>query len=232
MNQILNISEKSTTRNLCEVQDTDPKYFSEKLTNVFLECNRVLIDDGLLIFTYHHSKHEGWTAVYNAIRRSGFSCIQSYPVKAEMSVSMPIQQAKSPINLDLILVCKKEIYNQCSPKNNDDIYHISTEKAKSQISELTSAGLKISFGDSKVAFMGRFLCELSKIGNSETELKMLHEIEDDVDNYISELIKEEKLVSYEFTKEPIQLSLFETMEKYLANQSLQRIQGTPLRSAP
>ncbi|MDM8541951.1 hypothetical protein QUF90_12760 [Desulfococcaceae bacterium HSG9] len=227
MNQILNISDKSTTRNICEVQDTEPKYFSEKLTNVFLECKRVLIDDGLLIFTYHHSKHEGWTAVYNAIRSSGFSCIQSYPVKAEMSVSMSIRQAKSPINLDLILVCKKEISNQCSPKdNNDKIYQIATEKAESQISELTSAGIKISVSDSKVAFMGRFLCELSKIGNSEKELKMLYEIEDDLDNYITDLLKEEKKsVSYEFTKEPIQLALFETMDKYLADRTLHRIQG-------
>ena len=225
------MSEKSTSRDPAEVQDTDSKYFSEKLANVFSECNRVLLDDGLLIFTYHHSKHEGWVAVYNAIRRSGFFCVQSYPIKAEMSVSMPIRQAKSPINLDLILVCKKKIINEYyTEKNNDRIYHTSTEEAKSQISELTSAGLKVSVGDSKVAFMGRFLCELSKIGNLEKELIMLYEIEDNMSDYISDILKEEKTASYEFTNEPIQLSLFETMEKYLADQTIQRIHGPQMRS--
>ena len=222
MNQILNISEKSTTRDPAEVQDTDSEHFSEKLANVFSECHRVLIDDGLLIFTYHHSKHEGWIAVYNAIRRSGFSCVQSYPVKAEMSVSMPIQQAKSPINLDLILVCKKGIAIEYYSEKSK-ICHRSVEEAKSQISELISAGLKVSVGDSKVAFMGRFLCGLSKIGNLEKELTMLYEIEDVIDDYISDMLKEKRTTSYEFTKESVQLSLFENMGEYLADQAIQQI---------
>ena len=45
--------EDFTTRRDGEVQDTDAVLFSEKLRAVFIECNRVLKDDGLLVFSYH-----------------------------------------------------------------------------------------------------------------------------------------------------------------------------------
>jgi adenine-specific DNA methylase len=220
LNQILDISKKDSTRNIAEVQDTDADKFSGKLSDVFLECNRVLKKNGLLIFTYHHSRHEGWVSVYNAIRKAGFLCIQSFPVKAEMSVSMPIQQAKTPIHLDLILVCKKE----CDVKRmreNKNIVHTSAEAAKSQMADLIKSGIKVSAGDSKVAFMGRFLCELSRTGNIKKELDLLSNIEKESNEFISELLRIQTTPEnkYEIHKEPVQLTLFETMEEYLANKA-------------
>lgn len=221
LNQILDISKKDSTRNIAEVQDTDADKFSEKLCGVFLECNRVLKKNGLLIFTYHHSRHEGWVSVYDAIRKAGFFCIQSFPIKAEMSVSMPIQQAKTPIHLDLILVCKKEDGVKLT-RANKDIVHASTEIAKSQIDELFKSGIKVSAGDSKVAFMGRLLCELSRIGNMKKELDLLSDIEKESNLFISELLitKAVPELEYELPEKPVQLTLFEAMEKYLDNKVL------------
>jgi len=104
LNQLLDISTKITTRDPAELQDTDSVLFAKKLTSVFDECNRVLRDDGLFIFTYHHSRHKGWIAVHKAIRHVGFICMQTYPIKAEMSVSMPLQQAKTHIYIDLAFI--------------------------------------------------------------------------------------------------------------------------------
>jgi putative DNA methylase len=39
---------------------------------------------------------------------SGFTVVNSQPVKAEMSVVTPKSQAKEPIRLDIIIVCRKE----------------------------------------------------------------------------------------------------------------------------
>ena len=100
---------QSTTRNIKEVQDTDSNQFSIKLGNVFTECYRVMKDDGLLIFTYHHSHKDGWTSLVEALLGSGFSVINTHPVKSEMSVAMPKIQAKEPIQVDIIFVCKKRI---------------------------------------------------------------------------------------------------------------------------
>src|SRR5262249_54785524 len=47
--------EPRSTRSALEVQDTSAEQFAIKLGDVFRECHRVLHDDGLLVFTYHHS---------------------------------------------------------------------------------------------------------------------------------------------------------------------------------
>jgi len=84
------------TRNPREVQDTDSGRFSDKLTAVFAECHRVLKDEGLLVFSYHHSREDGWISVAAAILTAGFKLVQAQPVKAEMSVAMPKLAAESP----------------------------------------------------------------------------------------------------------------------------------------
>jgi len=91
-----------------EVQDRDSSSFSRKLCGIFKECNRVLKDDGLLCFSYHHSTVEGWMAIYSSVTDAGFDIVAAHPVKAEMSVSSPKSASKNPINLDAILICKKE----------------------------------------------------------------------------------------------------------------------------
>lgn len=47
-------------------------------------------------------------AIYNSVTEAGFDIVAAHPVKAEMSVASPKSLTKEPINLDAILVCKKE----------------------------------------------------------------------------------------------------------------------------
>ena len=91
-----------------EVQDRDHESFKRKICSIFQECNRVLKEDGLLCFSYHHSTIEGWMAIYNSVTEAGFDIVASHPVKAEMSVARPKSTTKNPINIDSILICKKE----------------------------------------------------------------------------------------------------------------------------
>jgi putative DNA methylase len=213
LNQMLEFSSTTTTRRRSEVQDTDPERFTEKLTSVFTECRRVLCKDGLLVFTYHHSRREGWTAVHRAIRSSGFVCMQAYPIKAEMSVSMPLQQARSPIHLDLILVCHRDLgYMEAEP--GYDAVAAALREAERQVSSLKGAGIKVSLGDAKTVLMGRFLCEAHKIKNLEREKDFLNQVEDDIDQYVGQVISTKGEVLYP-EAEPQQLVLFEEMEQYL-----------------
>ena len=98
----------TTTRHPAEVQDADADGFAAKLRGVFRECRRILKNDGLLVFTYHHSRDEGWIALADAVLGAGFTVVNCQPVKAEMSVATPKSQAKEPIQLDIIIVCRKE----------------------------------------------------------------------------------------------------------------------------
>lgn len=217
LNQIKSVSKEYTTRSPLEVQDTDSRLFTKKLGQVFLECHRVLRSDGLLIFTYHHSKHEGWTSVHQAIRNAGFICLKSYPIKAEMSVSMPLQQAKSPIHLDLILVCKKNTHVR-NTKTSFAETRRALSTSKNQINSLRSVGINVSLGDAKVILMGQLLCEATLIQDISKEEKYLKEIEKNIDNYVSKVISTQGEVLYKrTTSDHVQLVLFEEMEKYITN---------------
>lgn len=213
LNQLLDYSKAATTRRKDEVQDTSSVLFTDKLTSVFTECHRVLKHTGLLVFSYHHARHEGWTCVHRAIRHAGFVCKQAYPIKAEMSVSTPLKQAKTPIHLDLILVCGKEDNGAAHHVANVDIAHV-LHSAEDQIRALKSANISVSLGDAKVILMGRFLCEAHRLWNLSKEETFLSSIERHIDDYVADVIKVQGEVLY--TQDPSeQLVLFEKMAKYL-----------------
>jgi putative DNA methylase len=145
-----------TTRSSAEVQDRDAEGFARKLKCVLQECGRVLKDSGLLAFTYHHSREEGWRALAEAILGAGFVVVTSQPVKAEMSVATPKAQAKEPIQLDIILVCRKRSYLSPAPPSTEE----AIEAARKKMDRLHVAGFKLSRNDQKVVLFGQLLTTL------------------------------------------------------------------------
>lgn len=148
-----------STRVSGEVQDNVPDRFASKLCDVFKECHRVLSPSGLLIFTYHHSRAEGWVSVYDAICGAGFSISQVVPIKAEMAVSVAIMAANEPINYDLVFICRKRPeYEQTKLPVGNDEYYIEGLK------RLEESGLKVSRGDKMIFKYGLSLKQLSDSG--------------------------------------------------------------------
>ncbi|EMB0599169.1 hypothetical protein U7Q90_004716, partial [Escherichia coli] len=133
--------QKNNSYDAGEVQQKDPETFSKQLTEVFKECHRVLKENGTLTFSFHHSKPEGWAAIYKSIINSGFHIVAVHPVHAESRSSSPKSQAKSPISLDAILVCKKTSEDLSSLSKNipNDIERITRS--------LEESGMKLSKGD-------------------------------------------------------------------------------------
>jgi putative DNA methylase len=142
-----------TTRSAQEVQDSDASDFTRKLTAVFKECHRVLRDDGLLVFTYHHSRDEGWQSVAQAILDAGFVVVNAHPVKSEMSVATPKAQANEPIQVDMIIVCRKAAGEISKKESTEQALRISDEK----IARLERSGLSLSKNDRKVIRFGQLL---------------------------------------------------------------------------
>lgn len=201
-----------SSRKKGEVQSSDFRVFSSNLTSVFAECYRVLKKDGILSFSFHHSRIEGWQCVYDSIISAGFHISAVHPVKAEMSVAAPKSSSKSPINLDAILVCRKGFplkngvwknvkantkahYNNCLKR---------LEKVKRNLSEL----------DSFVIYVSSLLCQCSKFekgvyskaGLKLTIAEMLKDLEISLGIYkdycqpSSFLVQENRLKSKAHTK--------------------------------
>jgi putative DNA methylase len=156
-----------TTRSPSEVQDTDADQFAAKLRKVFHECHRLLKDDGLLIFSYHHSRDEGWKALAEAVLGSGFTVVNAQPVKAEMSVATPKSQAKEPIQLDIIIVCRKDGVTEWRRPSIAQ----AVESAKAKLRRLLSAGFELSRNDRKIVLLGQLLTTLESPADMEHILR-------------------------------------------------------------
>ncbi|MDP2824178.1 MAG: DNA methyltransferase [Sulfuritalea sp.] len=140
-----------------EVQHKDPRVFARQLASVFSECCRVLKDDGVLAFSFHHSRAEGWAAIHEAIASAGLAVIAAHPVHAELRAASPKTAAKEPISLDAILVCKKR--GQACALQFDRSTII--DRSAALASKLEAAGMSISTADRFVIVASQTLVALS-----------------------------------------------------------------------
>jgi len=151
----------ATTRHEAEVQDKNADAFASKLTRVLAECCRVLVEDGLLVFSYHHSRDDGWVSLARAIADAGFSVIQAHPVKAEMSVAAPKVQATDPIDIDILLVCQKMHRDRRPKRTSAEAIRVAEAGARLRRDRFLSRGRALSRNDAKVLLFSRLLVELS-----------------------------------------------------------------------
>lgn len=152
--------ERPTTRHPEEVQDVSAEQFAAKLRAVFSECCRVLKDDGLLVFTYHHSRMDGWSSLADAVVAAGLSFVNCHPLKAEMSVAAPKSQAKEPIQLDVVLVCRKQARDARRKAEVKVALQRAIEHATAKATRLQDCGLVLSVNDRRIILISQFLVEV------------------------------------------------------------------------
>lgn len=133
--------ENSSDQN--EVQHKDPRVFARQLACVFTEACRVLKNDGVLAFSFHHSRAEGWAAIYEAINKAGLAVVAAHPVHAELRAASPKTAAKDPISLDAILICRKKTFALHQSPVVQDVREVVDALA----ARLQAAGLYISASD-------------------------------------------------------------------------------------
>lgn len=181
--------EKITTRSDREVQNSSVSDFINRLQGVWIEAARVLKDDGILAFTYHHSRSEGWVSVLRALFEAGLVVTASQPIRAEMSVAIPKHKAKEPINLDIVVVCRKRRYVQTT--DHDEIPWKDIEQLTwNQISRFYITGRNLSRNDIRIIVMGQMLKLLTSNRNFDMSSDMLANADQDIENLIEKLYKE------------------------------------------
>jgi putative DNA methylase len=173
----------TTTRSADEVQNADEDTFTVRLTAVWAECARVLKDDGLLVFTYHHSRAEGWSSILRALMKAGFVIVAAHPIKAEMSVATPKHQAKEPIDLDIILVCRKRAGFKGEPAEHRPDYAI----AEHQVARLRASKRELSRNDLRIIVMAQILRRLSCGRSAEEALASLESEASSIETTITRL---------------------------------------------
>ena len=149
--------------------------------------HRVLKDDGILAFTYHHSRAEGWYAVLKALLASGFTIKAAHPIKSEMSVAIPKHMAKEPIDLDIIIVCRKRsrVNQHCK---RSDLWDEIASVATSQVLRLRSSGRKLSRSDVRIVVMAQLLRQLSTFEKEESALPILESSSQKIEGLIDGIV--------------------------------------------
>ena len=176
-----------TTRSDREVQQTDVVDFTARLGDVWRECARVLKPGGLLVFTYHHSRAEGWYSILHALRGADFAVVAAHPIKAEMSVAMPKNQAKEPIDFDIVVVCRNRKEVRSSVRTYEDAWARAVHVAGQQIDRLRRVGRSLSRNDLRVVVMAQIVRFLSAGAENRTACTYLEgrnrEIEDVINSF-------------------------------------------------
>lgn len=133
--------------------------YLEGMTRVFRECHRVLKDDGLLIFTFHHKDDEAWAIALQALLDAGFYISATYPVHSEMKLSVHIL-GQEAVTYDAIIVCRKRTKEAHS--DWPSIEHRIRHTAKRMLEDLIILNGKATKMEALVIVMGKCLEFYSK----------------------------------------------------------------------
>lgn len=190
--EMKDIFESETTRSEKEIQEAKADRFGRKLAAVFSDCNRVLRDDGLMIFTFHQSDIKGWAALLYSLRTSGFYVERVYFVKSEMSVAVPKSRAKSPIDLDAIIVCRKLMGIPFTKGVPENLVSTSVDETKQSITRFAKVHFnRLSANDLKNMLISNMMTSLSLLENDEVAAEFIMSQATRLENLAAELRKEQ-----------------------------------------
>lgn len=140
--------------------DKDPAFFFTELTKVWKECHRVLVDDGLLVFTFHHAEGDRWTGLLTSLFEAGFYLVAAYPTHSEALNSIVIQATKG-ITYDIIHVCRKRLIEP-EPIPWTRLRREVRKQAREQLTEIEQGKDVLPGPDVQMILIGRALMLFSR----------------------------------------------------------------------
>ncbi len=112
------------------------------------------------MFSCHYSRDDGWTSVAAAVLEAGFKLLQTQPVKAEMSVAIPKLAAKSPIDLDVLMVCRKAAADRRPLLAEEIAMKSAAAAAGAKVRRFNGTGRRLSLNDVRIVVYSQALVEL------------------------------------------------------------------------
>lgn len=129
--------------------------FEEELWEAFDSIHSALKQDGVLVFTYHHSSSESWGELLTALCDVGFEVTATYPISADVSKFVEGES----VEFDIVIVARPAADRNPISWNTlrRNIYR-TAQKTRQKLEEKRN----LSRGDIGVVEMGRCFHEYSK----------------------------------------------------------------------
>lgn len=138
----------------------DAAHFFRQLTAAWAECHRVLVDDGQLVFTFHHREGDRWTGLLRSLFDAGFYLVAAYPTHSEALNSIVIQATKG-ITYDIVHVCRKRM-GEPEPIAWSRLRREVTRTAREQLREIEQGKDVLPGPDVQMILLGKALMLFSK----------------------------------------------------------------------
>ena len=158
--------DSSEARNEMVLNDYSEKgtaRFVSQLTGVFKECKRVLKSEGILVFTFHHSKEWAWSNLKEALNASGFTATASHVIRSEGKTGF---QKNGDTGYDVCVVAKKTRIVKQKKKQVSKL----VENYSKNIKSMRQYNPSIKTSDMFTAVMGQYML------SNETDAKEFLEI--------------------------------------------------------
>ena len=134
--------------------------FREGLKTVFERGREKLKDDGLLVFTYHHSGNQQWVDLCDAVCLAGFTIEAVYPVHGDKESSLNLQNTEG-ISYDLVHVCRKRPAGEETARRSwAGLRSIIRQRAREEIERIEAGryGMRaLASGDVRMVLIGKCL---------------------------------------------------------------------------
>ena len=173
--------------------------FFNGLKEAFSSIHKSLPDEGLLIFTFHHTDEEGlvWEGLLQSLCDTGFEIVSVYPIHGESESSLHLMD-KENISYDLIHVCKKR-KTLPEPRSWAGIRQEVRKKARGELAAIETGRYgkePLGPNDVRLICIGKCLELYSrhygKVVNHEGKEFRLHEALQDIGTIVDQLVTKEK----------------------------------------
>lgn len=196
------------------------EFFNKGLKRVFVECHRVLKDEGLLVFTFHHNKLWAWESIGKMLLDAGFYISATPIVRSEGKSGF--HSSRGNIRYDCISVCRK----RPSTWNNDSWVSLKELILRSAVGwtrRTLKSGMLITEADVFTIIMGKTIEYYTKAfphikhhNEPITLAEALHEMKDFANHVTESAHPEQPALPKSYAKRAEQLTLFvrESKQKY------------------
>jgi len=134
--------------------------YKNGLIEVWKRCNENLANDGLMVFTFHHSEGSAWESLLESLCNAGFVIEAIYPIHSESESSLHLMD-KQAISYDLIHVCKKKVnFSEEKQRSWAGVRQEIRQKAREEIKVIESGRYgkeKLSPEDVNIILIGKCL---------------------------------------------------------------------------
>ncbi len=135
----------------------DDAFFRQGLLRCFRECHRVLKDDGLLVFTFHHEKPRAWAAVLDAVLQAGFDIRRVWTYHSETKGGTHA----AGIRFDTVIVARKR-QGEPSEASWQRLQDEIASEVQDELKRLLENGATLGMEDVFVVTMGKALAVYSR----------------------------------------------------------------------